>query len=244
METSCIAQHSTTSELAHSNCCSTCNTDQHLGCRYHLILKPIIKVVHHAVPETTRKTLKTDLHYCDLQWLPLDAVLCMCDWLKLAVDLFSKTTGAMLLQDGLDEEDMQVISQAREWPCQAAARAAHHCSLYVFSLPCVTFGSVFVDHALRAASRPGGVTPTVSMLLVLYRMQHVVYACVAKTCQCVRMSVRVRCSSLLVIHKQSSCHCIQCFTCCSRITSAAGTTLEMFYALCSSQDFATGTSSP
>lgn len=142
-------------------------------------------MVHHAIPETTRKTTKTDLHYCDLQWLPLDAVLCLCDWLKLAVDLFSKTTGAMLLQDGLDDEDMQVISQAYEWLCQAATRAAHHHSLYTFSPPCVSFSSVFVDHA----SRPRGVTSTVSVLLALYTLQHVVYACVAKTCQCARMPV-------------------------------------------------------
>lgn len=155
METSCLAQHNTHLSWLTStgHCCSTCNLDQHFGCRYHLVLNPIIKVVHHALPETTRKTTKTDLHYCDLQWLPLDAVLCMCDWLKLAVDLFSKTTGAMLLQDGLDDEDMQVISQACVWPCQAAARAAHHCFLYTFSLPCISFSSVSVDHALRAASR-------------------------------------------------------------------------------------------
>ncbi len=191
VDTSCLAQHNARLSWLTStgHCCSTCNTAQHLGCRYHLVLNPMIKVVHHALPEATCKTTKTELHYCDLQWLPLDAVLCMCDRLKLAVDLFSKTTGAMLLQDGLDDEDMQVILQACEWPCQAAAQAAHHCSLYTFSLPCVSFSSVFVDHALQAASRPGGVTPTVSMLLVLHRMQHVVYVCVAKICQCARMSV-------------------------------------------------------
>ncbi|KAL0028774.1 hypothetical protein WJX79_006642 [Trebouxia sp. C0005] len=75
---------------------------------YHLVLNPIIKVVRHALPEAKCKTTKTDLHYCDLDKLPVDALSCMCDWLKMALDLFSKTTGAMLLQDGLGEEDMQL----------------------------------------------------------------------------------------------------------------------------------------
>lgn len=75
-------------------------------------MNPIIKVVRHALPEAKCKTTKTDLHYCDLDKLPVDALSCMCDWLKMALDLFSKTTGAMLLQDGLGEEDMQVIVQA------------------------------------------------------------------------------------------------------------------------------------
>ncbi len=91
-------------------------------------------MVRHALPEATCKTTKTDLHYCDLERLPLDAVLCMCDWLKLAVDLFSKTTGAMLLQDGLDEDDMQVIVQAYSmcmavsscWPSSASLLPLHN----------------------------------------------------------------------------------------------------------------------
>jgi hypothetical protein len=179
METSCVAQHSTDLSWVTSSgqCCSTWNTDQHLGCRYDLVLIPIISVVRQALPAAKRKTTKTDLHYCDLDKLPVDALLCMCDWLKLALDLFSKTTGSMLLQDGLNEEDMQVILPACVWPCQAAGPAAHHCSIYTVCLPCVNFSSVFVDHALRAASRHRGVTSSLSMLLLLFKMQHLVYAC-------------------------------------------------------------------
>ena len=192
METSCVAQHSTHLSWLTStgHCCSTWSTDQHLGCRYDLVLMPIIKVVRQALPEAKCKTTEIDLHYCDLEKLPVEALLCMCDWLKLALDLFSKTTGAMLLQDGLDEEDMQVISQARVWLCQAVGRATRHCTIYTVCSPCVSFSNVFVDYALRAASRPRDVMRIVVLMsLLLFRMWHVVYACVKTTCQCARMPV-------------------------------------------------------
>ncbi len=240
METSCVAQHSTHLSWLTSteHCCSTWNTDQHLGCRYDLVLIPITKVVRQALPEAKCKTTKIDLHYCDLEKLPLEALLCMCDWLKLALDLFSKTTGAMLLQDGLDEEDMQVISQARVWLCQAVGRAARHCTIYTISLPCVSFSSNFGDHALQAASRPRRVMPIVSMSLLLFRMQHVVYVCVKSTCQC----------------ESAACLCTEFTTnlaaTVSSVSPAAAASYQLhlqslryFCALCSSRDFVTGTSS-
>lgn len=65
-----------------------------------MVMNPISSVICQALPEAKRRTTRQVLHYSDLEKLPLDLLMCMCEWLALTLEMLCKTRGAMLLKVG------------------------------------------------------------------------------------------------------------------------------------------------
>ena len=63
-----------------------------------MVMNPISPVVCQALPEAKRRTTRQVLHYSGFEKLPSDLLMCMYEWLALALEMLCKTRGAMLLK--------------------------------------------------------------------------------------------------------------------------------------------------
>ena len=69
-------------------------------CRYNFILFPVKGAVCKALPKSRRSTSEVHLSYCDLEKLPQEILLNICDWLHTGVGVLSRTNGVRLFQNG------------------------------------------------------------------------------------------------------------------------------------------------
>ena len=62
-----------------------------MQCRYHFFLSPVISATCKALPKSKRATsTASGFNFCDLEKLPHQVLLNICDWLHVGINLLSR----------------------------------------------------------------------------------------------------------------------------------------------------------